>query len=305
MSFLTVRSCCIVLFSFILGPSAAWSSSEFNRVISLTWASTEDLLTLGITPLAIADTVGYRNWVGCPALPNSVIDVGSRTEPNLELVASLKPDLIIIDSELSRIKGVLSTIAPVLAVSGYNYERDALEVALVNFDAIAVKLHLKSFANNRKRSFSANLLTNKKLLSVRFNDALPQVTILRFMSPYIAAIFTQHSAPVVAAGLLGLPNGYLLEAVPWGISQIPVTQLRSIEHGYVIQILPFFDSSKLFDSEVWAVMPFVRAAHFESLQSTWTYGGLFSIYNLTDRITNILLEKSELSSDSPSSICLF
>jgi iron complex transport system substrate-binding protein len=40
--------------------------------------------------------VAYRAWVGEPQLPAGVIDIGLRAQPNRELLAELKPDLILI-----------------------------------------------------------------------------------------------------------------------------------------------------------------------------------------------------------------
>ncbi len=39
---------------------------------------------VGIVPYGVADTINYRLWVSEPPLPESVIDVGLRTEPNLD-----------------------------------------------------------------------------------------------------------------------------------------------------------------------------------------------------------------------------
>ncbi|MER8441317.1 ABC transporter substrate-binding protein [Mesorhizobium sp. M1312] len=60
------------------------------RIACLEWTSAEMVISLGIGPVAVADTKGYRDWVAGPALPAGCIDLGSRGEPNLEL----KPDLI-------------------------------------------------------------------------------------------------------------------------------------------------------------------------------------------------------------------
>ncbi|WP_067583155.1 hypothetical protein [Endozoicomonas ascidiicola] len=54
---------------------------------------TEQLLELGVTPIAMSDKTGYTDWVGQPALPDSVEDLGTRAEPNLEKMANLKPAL--------------------------------------------------------------------------------------------------------------------------------------------------------------------------------------------------------------------
>lgn len=53
-----------------------------NRIVALEWLPVELLLALGIVPYGVADTINYRLWVSEPPLPDSVIDVGLRTEPN-------------------------------------------------------------------------------------------------------------------------------------------------------------------------------------------------------------------------------
>ncbi len=70
------------------------------RIVCLEWTAAELVLTLGIVPVALADVAGYREWVAAPALPASVLDLGSRGEPNKELVARLKPDLIVATARL-------------------------------------------------------------------------------------------------------------------------------------------------------------------------------------------------------------
>lgn len=60
-----------------------------NRIVALEWLPVELLLALGIVPYGVADTINYRLWVSEPPLPDSVIDVGLRTEPNLELLTEM------------------------------------------------------------------------------------------------------------------------------------------------------------------------------------------------------------------------
>ncbi|MGF7045904.1 iron complex transport system substrate-binding protein [Paenibacillus sp. DS2015] len=66
------------------------------RVVVLTNEGTEALLALGVTPVG-----AVKSWTGDPwyehiaADMESVTVVGDESQPNLELIASLKPDLII------------------------------------------------------------------------------------------------------------------------------------------------------------------------------------------------------------------
>ncbi len=66
-----------------------------NRIVALEWLPVELLLALGIVPYGVADTINYRLWVSEPPLPESVIDVGLRTEPNLELLTEMKPSFMV------------------------------------------------------------------------------------------------------------------------------------------------------------------------------------------------------------------
>ena len=66
-----------------------------HRVVALEWLPVELLMALGVQPYGVADIVNYRLWVNEPRLPESVIDVGLRTEPNLELLAQMKPSLLV------------------------------------------------------------------------------------------------------------------------------------------------------------------------------------------------------------------
>ena len=80
------------------------------RIAALSWEPAEHLLQLGITPLTVADAADYRDWVVHPTLPAEVVNVGSRTEPNLERLAQLHPELILITPLLDRKLGEISPI---------------------------------------------------------------------------------------------------------------------------------------------------------------------------------------------------
>ncbi len=91
-----------------------------ERVVSLEWQQTEDLLTLGVDPVGAADVKGYNTWVKAVPLKKSTQDVGKRGEPNFDAVMSTNPDLIIL--EASRGDDVIDTLeeydVPVLVTTG-------------------------------------------------------------------------------------------------------------------------------------------------------------------------------------------
>ncbi|XVU21582.1 iron-siderophore ABC transporter substrate-binding protein [Actinoplanes sp. CA-054009] len=69
-----------------------------QRVAVLEWQQTEDLLTLCLTPVAVADPKGYGTYVKAEKLPATVVDAGERGEPDLDALYATKPDLIVVEA---------------------------------------------------------------------------------------------------------------------------------------------------------------------------------------------------------------
>ncbi len=69
-----------------------------TRVAVLEWQQTEDVRTLCLTPVAVADPKGYATYVKAEPLPEGVADAGERGEPDLDALYGAKPDLIIVEA---------------------------------------------------------------------------------------------------------------------------------------------------------------------------------------------------------------
>jgi ABC-type Fe3+-hydroxamate transport system substrate-binding protein len=69
-----------------------------QRVAVLEWQQTEDLLTLCLNPVAVADPKGYGTYVKAETLPAGVGDAGQRGEPDLDALYATNPDLIIVEA---------------------------------------------------------------------------------------------------------------------------------------------------------------------------------------------------------------
>lgn len=69
-----------------------------QRVAVLEWQQIEDALTLCVTPVAVSDAAGYTTYVKAEPLPETVTDVGTRGEPDLDALYGANPDLIIVEA---------------------------------------------------------------------------------------------------------------------------------------------------------------------------------------------------------------
>ena len=68
------------------------------RLAVIDWALCETCIALGAAPAAATELVQFRKIVVEPTLPDSVIDIGLRGTPNLELLSIVAPDLILISN---------------------------------------------------------------------------------------------------------------------------------------------------------------------------------------------------------------
>jgi ferric hydroxamate transport system substrate-binding protein len=110
-----------------------------ERVAVLEWQQTEDVLTLCLTPVAVADVDGYTVWDTAEELPSGVSDVGTRGEPNIDALLATGPDLVIVEaysSDDAIIKQLEKYDVPVLATKGADTD-DPIQNMLDTFTLIA------------------------------------------------------------------------------------------------------------------------------------------------------------------------
>lgn len=259
------------------------------RVVALSWEAAEHLLKLDITPIAVADAAGYRTWVVRPGLPNEVPSAGSRAEPNLELLAQLKPELIVISPVLEPIRGTLERIAPVAVYSSVSQQHDNYLTARDNYLALAQRFGREEQALSELAAMQARVDELHRRLVEHFRGRLPKVLVVRFSSPTTVSVNGVNSMADHAMQLLDLQPAYPLPRRPSGIVQVPVTLLGQLGDGVVLHIEPFAQQEQLLATPQWQAMPFVHAGRFGAMRSTWTYGGVFSIEYLAEAITEALL----------------
>lgn len=92
-----------------------------KRVVALEWTYGENMLAMGVQPIGMTDIAGYKTWMntGEIELDESVADLGTRGNANLEDIAALEPDLIITADYYEYDYDLLSTIAPTVVLTPY------------------------------------------------------------------------------------------------------------------------------------------------------------------------------------------
>jgi ferric hydroxamate transport system substrate-binding protein len=269
------------------------------KVVALEWTYVEDLLALGVQPVGVADIEGYNTWVDIDEeLGEDVVDVGTRQEPNLEMIAELDPDLIITAGfRHEAIQEELEFIAPTLffdpyptdeSVSQYDEMeetfRSIAKVVQKEEEAESVLQELDAkYEEARADIEAANLETNEFVLTQAFSAN--QAPTLRLFTPNAMAtkIFEE----------VGLENVYDSgQFEMYGYAEVNVEALPAVEDAnffYVVQDEDNVFENQLQSNSVWQNLNFVQNDQLYPLGGdAWLFGGPLSAMTLVDRIVEVV-----------------
>ncbi len=263
------------------------------RVAALNWDIAEQVIELGVTPVAVPDIAGYSDWVVQPAIPEGVTDIGTRTEPNFSALKKLNPDVILIASPQKDLQERLSEIAPVLYYQTYSEQHSNAAAAIENFKKIAQLLGKEEQADNKLAAMDTRIAVLKAELAKAYQGDKPKVTSFRFASTTSVYIYGDNSIPQYALEQLGFENAMDLPASQWGISQKRMTELKKVKNGIALYFEPFPYQDKLNQSPIWKSMPFVRNGQFSPVAASWSYGGAMSILYNAEAMAQSLLTLAE------------
>lgn len=263
-----------------------------KKVVALDWVLSETVLSLGVELEGIADAKGYQQWVVKPELNQGVTDVGSRREPNLELLTKLKPDVILISEHMAAAYHQLNKIAPVLVYSVYSQKKQPIE------SATAITLSLGKLFDQEQRAQQIIADTKQRFhdngekIQAAGNSDKPLI-FARFINDKTLRIHSQGSLAQATIQAMGLKNDWQEPTNLWGFSTTGVVRLAEHQQANVMLFGPLTENEKnqLTQSALWQAMEFTRTDSVYELPSIWTFGGLIAAQRFSDHITKLLTQK--------------
>lgn len=269
-----------------------------ERVAVLEWQQTEELLTLCVNPVAVADAKGYRTWVSSEELPKGTDDVGTRGEPNLEALFATNPDLIVVEAYTAEdeiLKQLAKYDVPVLATKGAD-GADPIGNMKETFELIAEATGREERADDVIEEFDANLAEAKKAIA----DSDAATTEFVYFDGWIdganVAIrpFGQGSLVGELGEALGLKNAWTGEVDPaYGLGQTDVegmTKVGDATFFYTGTVDPAGDiNAELAKNKVWTSIPAVADDRSHAFPAgVWTFGGPKSATQVIDAYVDLL-----------------
>ncbi len=260
-----------------------------QRVVALNWDILEQVLALEIEPVAAPNVAGYRHWVVNPYAPETIDDIGTRSEPNLEKIAGLKPDVILAASPQEELIPLLKQIAPVVYLPNFSENDNAAETAIRHFRTLGTLFDKQNLVKEKLAALNHSFVQLRERIQQHYQEPL-EVLVMRFSTPNSVFLSTENSTTDYVVEQLGLTIPIKESARAWGIKQDRINRLQYLEDSYILYVQPFPQESKLKDSPLWQAMPFVKKQRVNSVRSVWAYGGAMSLQYMAEAITDSLIE---------------
>ncbi|KGX86091.1 ABC transporter substrate-binding protein [Pontibacillus litoralis] len=271
-----------------------------KNIVVLEWNYVEQLLALGIQPVGVADIDGFEKWVDIEAeLNDDVIDVGTRTEPNLEEIAKLEPDAIITSAtNHEKIQADLEKIAPTV------FYNSTSEEATKNLYAHTLTTFKKTASLVQKEDEAEQAIND---LDAKYEDAAKEIEAMDLPTKQFVftqafssnntpsfRLFTKNSMVSNVLENVGLENSITdNQDAPWGFTDANVEGLAKYEDAMFIHAVqeddPLFEN--LEKNKAWNELQFVKENNMVDIGGdTWTFGGVLSAHTLVDNLLEALEE---------------
>ncbi|MDH7792584.1 iron-siderophore ABC transporter substrate-binding protein [Ochrobactrum sp. AN78] len=258
-----------------------------GKIVTLEWAETEMVLSLGLIPSGVADLAGYRQWVGIDneALIGT-LDVGGRQQPSLEALMRLKPDLIVTSAlRHATIAARLRAIAPTLLLDAGANEADFYEATKSDLSTVATATDRAAIGKAEWRSFEERLVAvrkrNRDSVKLIVAQPLPGVARLR--------IFTSNSLIMKTLAKAGFSIGGDFGTQPFGFTTIGLEELATLSVDTKLLMLGEAVPNELIQSAIWPVLPVVAAKQVYAIGGDiWPFGSTRSMARLVEKATSAL-----------------
>ncbi|MCW6509202.1 iron-siderophore ABC transporter substrate-binding protein [Lichenifustis flavocetrariae] len=243
------------------------------RVAALDWTLASTLMALGVTPVGVAEQRLYADWVGPPALPSGVIELGLRTGPSFETLAALKPDLIGINPLNESIRSRLEMIAPTFSNSIFSPERAPLDRCKVMTRSLADRIGAQSKADALIERTDAILAAVRQRLAGAAPRPLLPLNILDARHFNLYGRGSLYADVLRAVGLVSAFDG---PTSSWGNAAVGIEALADLPRCDLLVIAPVPHAAlRMFEGpSLWSKLLAAKGTRRIMLPAAWAFGDL-------------------------------
>ncbi|TMN23921.1 iron-siderophore ABC transporter substrate-binding protein [Lentibacillus cibarius] len=276
-----------------------------ENIVALEWSYAENLLALGVQPAGVADLDGFNKWLNIDKeFADSVEDVGTRSEPNLEAIKRQDPDLIIaVKFRHEQYLDQLEKIAPVVMFAPYGDQaiQDHYGNMIDEMKKLAKIVDKKDKGKQAIADLNALIDEQKQRVADAGLEGSPYLATQAFTAQNTPTIrlFTDNSMVGKLMKKFGFDNAYSTEEPEvYGYTEVTLEALQNYQDQADLQFLYIAqDDDNIFetaykDNPAWKNLSFVKNGNTHRLPGdTWTFGGVLSNQVLAKQLVDAMVKE--------------
>lgn len=295
--------CCrkIVLSIFLLISllinNISMANNDNNEVPLATFdfAIAETLTAIGYSPKFVAGLEGYETYSRKEGIIPHAIDLGYRHLPNLELLASLPPEHILISPPAH--VGLIPKLREIADVKEYPfYSYLSNNDGQNHWEALEdMTSQLGAIVNDSAASdhYLGNVNSLFENLKRQLNDIGSSVLMVRLIDERHARIYGKGSVEGMVLNRLALQNAWQGDLGKWGRATVSATSLFAVNAKLIFLDSPYDPvggQEKLLTDGQWRHLPSVRQGNYTIIPvNYWSWGGLPSALRFAESLVDALL----------------
>ncbi|HGO5854693.1 TPA: iron-siderophore ABC transporter substrate-binding protein [Mannheimia haemolytica] len=266
-------------------------------IATLDWTVAETLLVLGEKPVAVGDVESYKKWVKEPELPDSVLDLGIRLQPNIEQLLllshslSAQPLQFINSGFYASATPLLSRFSQQVDIVDFYREGDAWQNILTASEQVAQLIGKPDAFQHLKQGYLQKISEIRPLVQP-YTDR--PMALVQFIDARHLRIYAQNSPFGAVLSQLGFENSWHGSQNDWGFEVIDITQLAKLPKNsrfVVVKPYPANIGSALKYNSIWQGLEMAKEPLI--LPEVWTFGGIPSAQRFAEVLANALLNGGE------------
>lgn len=267
-------------------------------VVGLEWGAVENLVSLGVMPVGVADVEGYGNWVQAAPLEGETTDVGMRGEPSVDAIAGLAPDLVVTTTDLpENVITQIEDIVPVLVLRGASADQP-IEQMRENLELTAQAVGRTDEADVLLEELDAALADGAAAIDEAGLAGAPFTMADGYLqgSTLTIRMFTDGSLVGAVGEELGLENAWTEGGDPdYGLATTDIEDLTSLPDE--TRFLYYTNEAAMGDpfeealtgNAIWEDLAFVQDDEVHRLpDGIWMFGGPRSVQQWVDAVVAAL-----------------
>ncbi len=272
------------------GAGPAHAEEIGPRLVSLDITATQIAVSAGANLIAATTAGGFRAGHSDLALDASVIDIGHPAEPNLELLQSLRPDVLLSAWPLAE-DAPVRRIAPVLALDLFDSPDDWLSRIERAVLVTGKRVGAGEVANEASAAAERQFDNLKRSIAAR---ETPPVYVVNLNQDGASLLVYGHNSLMDAVmRRLGIDNAWQSGADMWGWSRIDPAVLAERPEAVILHLRQYWEGPglamrRLSGGPIWKALPQIQAGRFRSLPPIDIFGGLPSATRFATLIADAL-----------------